>query len=157
LFGYRFASRIRDLGGRKLFVIDKQADYGPLTPLIGGAADLRLVKENWDEVLRLAASLRAGTVPPSVMLKKIGAFPRQNALNKALREIGRIERSIFMADWLLDLELRRRSHGNLNKGESRHALARAVFFHRLGELRDRTAGRCHVNSALTASRVGRLA
>lgn len=40
---------------------------------------------------------------------------------------------------LLDPELRRRSHGNLNKGESRHALARAVFFHRLGELRDRTA------------------
>ena len=53
--------------------------------------------------------------------------------------MGRIERSIFTCDWLLDLELRRRSHGNLNKGESRHALARAVFFHRLGELRDRTA------------------
>ena len=40
---------------------------------------------------------------------------------------------------MLDPELRRRSNGNLNKGESRHALARAVFFHRLGELRDRTA------------------
>lgn len=36
-------------------------------------------------------------------------------------------------------ELRRRSHGNLNKGEGRHAVARAVFFHRLGELRDRNA------------------
>ena len=43
------------------------------------------------------------------------------------------------ANWLLDPELRRRGNGNLNKGESRHALARAVFFHRLGELRDRTA------------------
>jgi hypothetical protein len=42
-------------------------------------------------------------------------------------------------DWLLDPEPGRRSNGNLNKGESRHALARAVFFHRLGELRDRTA------------------
>ena len=53
--------------------------------------------------------------------------------------MGRLERAIFTCDWLLDPELRRRSHGNLNKGESRHALARAVFFHRLGELRDRTA------------------
>lgn len=139
LFGYRFAPRIRDLGDRKLFVIDKHADYGPLAAMIGGAVDLGLVEENWDEVLRLAASIRAGTVPPSVILKKIAAFPRQNALNKTLREIGRVERSVFMADWLMDLELRRRSHGNLNKGESRHALARAVFFHRLGELRDRTA------------------
>jgi TnpA family transposase len=34
LFGYRFAPRIRDLGGRKLFIIDKQADYGPFTPLM---------------------------------------------------------------------------------------------------------------------------
>ena len=107
--------------------------------MIGGTVDLGLVEENWDEVLRLAASIRAGTVPPSVILRKIAAFPRQNALSKALREIGRVERSIFMADWLMDLELRRRSHANLNKGESRHALARAVFFHRLGELRDRTA------------------
>src|SRR5271166_2378651 len=107
--------------------------------MIGGAVDLGLVEENWDEVLRLAASIRAGTVPPSVILHKIAAFPRQNALSKALREIGRVERSIFMADWLMDLELRRRSHANLNKGESRHALARAVFFHCLGELRDRTA------------------
>jgi len=107
--------------------------------MIGGAVDLGLVEENWDEVLRLAASIRAGTVPPSVILRKIAAFPRQNALSKALREIGRVERSIFMADWLMDLELRRRSHANLNKGESRHALARAVFFHCLGELRDRTA------------------
>jgi hypothetical protein len=63
----------------------------------------------------------------------------EGLIGKALREIGRVERSIFMADWLMDLELRRRSHANLNKGESRHALARAVFFHRLGELRDRTA------------------
>ena len=66
-------------------------------------------------------------------------FPRHNALHRALREMGRLERAIFTRDWLLDPELRRRSNGNLNKGESRHALARAVFFHRLGELRDRTA------------------
>lgn len=139
LFGYRFAPRIRDLADRKLFVIDRQADYGPLAPLIGGGVDVKLLEDNWDAVLRLAASIKAGTVPPSVILKKIAAFPRQNALNKTLREIGRIERSIFTCDWLMDGELRRRSHGNLNKGESRHALARAVFFHRLGELRDRTA------------------
>ena len=139
LFGYRFAPRIRDLSDRKLFVIDRTADYGVLKPLIGGAINCDLIDENWPEVLRLAASIKAGTVPPSVILKKIAAFPRQNALNRTFREIGRIERSIFTCDWLLDPDLRRRSHGNLNKGESRHALARAVFFHRLGELRDRTA------------------
>lgn len=63
---------------------------------------------------------------PSVILKKIAATLQQNGLLLALREIGRIERSIFMCDWLLNPKLRCRSHAILNKGESCHALARAV-------------------------------
>jgi TnpA family transposase len=45
---------------------------------------------------------------------------------------------LFMLDWLQDIELRRRVHAGLNKGEARNALARAVFFNRLGEMRDRS-------------------
>jgi TnpA family transposase len=138
-YGYRLTPRIRNLGDRKLFVIGPNANYAPLVPLIGGTANLAIVEENWDEMLRLWASIAAGLVPPSVILKKIAAAPRQNALAKALREIGRIEHSIFICDWLLDPALRRRAHGNLNKGETRHSLARAVFLHQLGELRDRVA------------------
>lgn len=138
-FGYRFAPRIRDLGERKLYVTERSMADGLPETVFGGVINRAIVEDNWDEVLRLAASVRAGTVPPSVLLKKLAAFPRQNALHRALREMGRLERAIFTCDWLLDPELRRRSNGNLNKGESRHALARAVFFHRLGELRDRTA------------------
>lgn len=138
-YGYRLTPRMRNLGDRKLFVIGPRADYAPLAPLIGGTANLSVVEENWDELLRLWASIGAGLVPPSVILKKIAAAPRQNTLAKALKEIGRIERSIFICDWLLEPVLRRRAHGNLNKGETRHSLARAVFLHQLGELRDRIA------------------
>lgn len=72
------------------------------------------------------------------MLKKLSAYPRQNGLAVALREAGRLERSIFMLNWLRDLDLRRRAQAGLNKGEARNALARAIFFCQLGELRDRT-------------------
>ncbi|MEC5292804.1 MULTISPECIES: Tn3 family transposase [unclassified Aurantimonas] len=137
LFGYRLIPRIRNLGGRRLFVIDPDSAYDPLDALIGGTVNMDRIEPHWDEVLRLGASIGAGLVPPSVILKKIAATPRQNGLSVALREIGRIERSIFICDWLLDPKLRRRSHAILNKGESRHALARAVFLHQLGELRNR--------------------
>ncbi|EMW3203436.1 Tn3 family transposase [Escherichia coli] len=100
---------------------------------------MEVIEQHWDEVLRLKASIGAGLVPPSVILKKLAASPRQNRLNLALREMGRIERSIFICDWLLDTRLRRRSHAILNKGESRHALARAIFLHQLGEFRNRAA------------------
>jgi Tn3 transposase DDE domain len=63
---------------------------------------------------------------------------KQNALAKTLREIDRLERTLFTLDWISDPALRRRASAGLNKGEARNALARAIFFHRLGEIRDRT-------------------
>jgi hypothetical protein len=63
-------------------------------------------------------------------------YPRQNGLAMALRELGRIERTLFILDWLQNVELRRRVNAGLNKGEARNALARAVFFK--GEIRDRS-------------------
>ena len=80
---------------------------------------------------------RAATVSASLLLKRLGAYPRQNGLALALREVGRIERTLFMLDWLELPGLRRQATVELNKGEARNALARAVCFHRLGRLRDR--------------------
>jgi NAD(P)-dependent dehydrogenase (short-subunit alcohol dehydrogenase family) len=56
----------------------------------------------------------------------------------ALRELGKLERTFFTLQWLQDPELRRRSHVGLNKGEQQNPLRRAVFFNRLGEIRDRS-------------------
>jgi TnpA family transposase len=88
--------------------------------------------------LSLATSVRTGTVPASTILRKLAAYPRQNGLALALRELGRIERTLFTLDWLQDPALRRRVTAGLNKGEACHALAHAVCFHRLGEIRDRS-------------------
>ena len=65
-------------------------------------------------------------------------YPRQNGLAVALGELGRIERTLFILDWLQSVELRRRVNAGLNKGEARNALTRAVFFNRLCEIRDRS-------------------
>jgi TnpA family transposase len=138
LLGFRFAPRIRDLADRRLYVLGARGAYKALNPLIGGAIDLRIIADNWEEILRLAASIKAGTVAPSAILRRLAAYPRQNELARALREIGRLERTLFTLDWISDPALRRRTSAGLNKGEARNALARAVFFHRLGEIRDRT-------------------
>jgi TnpA family transposase len=98
----------------------------------------RVIEQQFPEVLRLVASIKTGTVTASLILRKLGAYPRQNSLALALREIGRIERTLFTLKWLQDPALRRRTNAGLNKGEARNALARAVFFHRLGEIRDRS-------------------
>lgn len=75
-------------------------EYRSLQTLIGGKIQLRSIEHNWDELLRLAASIRTGTVTASRMLRKLGSYPRQNSLALALRELGRIERTLFTIDWL---------------------------------------------------------
>jgi len=106
--------------------------------LIGDNVNVKLIRTHWDEILRLAASIRHGTVTASLMLRKLGSYPRQNGLAVALRELGRIERTLFALDWMKNVELRRRVQIGLNKGEAKNALARAVFLNRLGEIRDRS-------------------
>ena len=138
LLGFRFAPRIRDLADTKLYIPRKDARYDALKPMIGAPLNLKQIRAHWNEILRLAASIQQGTVTASLMLRKLGSYPRQNGLALALRELGRMERTLFILDWLQSVELRRRVQAGLNKGEARNALARAVFFHRLGEIRDRS-------------------
>jgi TnpA family transposase len=109
-----------------------------LQPLIGRSIRADVVRQGWDEVLHLAASLKIGTVAPSVMLKKLSAYKRQNRVDLALQEIGRTERSLFTLDWLESPDLRRRCHVGLNKGEARNSLAQAIFAHKQGRITDRT-------------------
>ena len=70
-------------------------------------------------------------------MRKLAAYPRQNGLALALREIGRLERTLFSLDLLRRLALRHEIQASLNKGEAANNLRKAVFFHRLGQVRDR--------------------
>ena len=138
LLGFRFSPRLRDIKDRRLYLFPGMATPPLLAPLVGGFVDADHIAIHWDDVLRLATSIRSGTTTASAMLKKLSGYSRQNGLAVALRDIGRVERSLFMLDWFSDPELRRRTGLGLNKGEARNTLARAIFFNWLGELRDRS-------------------
>jgi TnpA family transposase len=145
--GYRFVPRLHDLADRRLGTFAGAARYPTLAPLIGRPINTAVIREIWDAVIRIAASIKARAVLPSVMLKKLAAYRRQNRLDLALAEVGRIARALFTLDWLESKSLRQQCQAGLNKGEARHSLARAVFAHKQGRLRDRT----FENQALKAS------
>jgi len=106
--------------------------------LIGDMIETAAITSHWSELMRLKASIQAGGVVPSTILRKLAAAGGGNVLSRALRALGRIERTLFTLQWLSDPDLRQRSHAGLNKGEASNSLRRAVFFHRQGEIRDRT-------------------
>ena len=112
--------------------MDSKKEYASINTMIGDAINVKHIKSHWDEILRPAASIKQGTVIASLILRKFGSYPRQNGLAIALREIGRIEHTLFTLDWLQNIELRRRVNTGLNKGEVKNTLARAVFFQSTG-------------------------
>jgi len=138
LIGKRFAPRLRNLKDRKFHTFEKGDAYPALSNHIGAPINTTLILEHWDDLLHLAASITTRSVVPSTILKKLSVSPRENQLGRALRELGRIERSLFMIEWYSSPALRRRCQAGLNKGEAAHKLKRAVFFHERGEIRDRS-------------------
>lgn len=125
------------LPGSKIACIEPAATYKDLQPLFGRRIRTDVIREHWDEVLRLIASLQAGTVMPSAMLKRLAAFQRQNQLDLALQELGRIQRTLFMLDRLESPQLRQLCHAGLNKSEQRHALAQVICTFKQGRIADR--------------------
>jgi len=137
LLGFRFAPRLRDISDTKLFSISSPHDFPKLKGIIRGKINTKIIEENFDDVLRLAHSIREGRVSGSLIMGKLGSYARQNKIATALREIGRIEKTIFILDYITNETLRRRIHRGLNKGEAMNGLARALFFGKRGEFRER--------------------
>ncbi|ADH09928.1 TPA: Tn3 family transposase [Bacillus paranthracis] len=137
LLGFRFAPRIRDLMDTKLFTINGVQEYPNVQSLLKGKINLKVIQENYNDVLRLAYSVRTGKVSSSLIMGKLGSYARQNKLATALGEMGRIEKTIFTLDYISSKSVRRKIQKGLNKGEATNALARAIFFGKSGEFRER--------------------
>jgi TnpA family transposase len=137
LLGFKFAPRIRDISELKLYSIEKPNSYPKIETILNGRINTKIIEENFDDVLRLTHSIREGKVTGSLIMGKLGSYARQNALATTLREMGRIEKTIFILDYITNESLRRRIQRGLNKGEAMNALARAIFFGKRGEFRER--------------------
>lgn len=144
LLGYQFAPRLRNLSSLNLYGIQGITLPKIMKDLIKAKVNIERIESQWPDIIRLIASIITHRVVPSDILRQLAFFPRQNELAIALREIGRIERTIFILSWISSVDMQRRVQIGLNKGESHHALKRALNFNRRGEISDRTSENQHL-------------
>ena len=76
MLGFRFCPRLRDFPDRRLAPIAPVTAYPSITPLLGKRIRTDIIGEQWEDVLRLVGSIKAGHVAPSVMLRKLAAYER---------------------------------------------------------------------------------
>jgi len=137
LLGYQFSPRLADLGDTRFWRTDPGADYGPLNSIARHRADTSLVATHWEDLLRVAGSLSTGAVRASEILRVLQGGGRPTPTGRAIAELGRIAKTLYLLAYLDDEPYRRRILTQLNRTEARHALARQVFHGQRGQLRQR--------------------
>lgn len=126
LLGFGFYPRLKGLKKQRIYRIDKTSTYGELDELFSGVMTLEIVKQNWDQIMRIIAAIRNGLVPAHIIIQKLAN--RTDNVSKALQALGRIVKTIYILRYIADEELRYKIHLHLNRGESRHQLAKSIFF-----------------------------
>lgn len=116
LVGLQVSPRIRDLGKITLCRIGTRAatnaGYPAAGPLLTRRVNTTLIAANWDEMLRVAASLKYGHVTASLIVGKLSRADRQNTLAAALKEYGALRRTVYAARYLAGEDTAARSPGS---------------------------------------------
>ncbi|WP_042634502.1 Tn3 family transposase, partial [Escherichia coli] len=137
LLGYQFSPRLADAGEAVFWRADKAANYGALDELARGCVDLSKIESHWDEMMRVAGSLKLGTIHASELIRSLLRSTRPSGLAQAIMEVGRVNKTLYLLNYIDDEDYRRRILTQLNRGEGRHAVARAICYGQRGEIRKR--------------------
>jgi TnpA family transposase len=99
MFGKRFCPRIRGLHRQWIYRSDPQRDYGPLATLLRPSKrslHLDWITAHWDRMGQFFASFAAGHTTASVALKRLLACGPRNHFYRAVRELGRLYKTLFL-------------------------------------------------------------
>jgi TnpA family transposase len=128
LLGIELMPRIRNWKDMTLFRPNKQIVYKNIDALFTATINWARIETDYQHMLQVVLSIRAGKLLPSMILRKLGNYSRKNRLFKAFRELGRVIRTIFLLRYVSDKELRRRITATTNKIESFHHFIEWLFF-----------------------------
>jgi TnpA family transposase len=109
LLGYQFCPRLADMGDARFWRIDKEAHYGPLNNLARHNANVGKIRNNWDDFLRLAGSLKLGLVHPYNLIRTLHKGDKTTELQKGLVNL----KCLFMSGYTANVIAH---HGVLDEG-----------------------------------------
>ena len=135
LLGISYRPALADLPDQKGWRIRPDAEYGPLDTFARGKVDLGKVRRNWEDILRVVASIYTGTVRAYDVVTMLQRDGHPTALGEAIASYGRIFKSLHILNYIdVDEFYRRDIKGIRNLQEGRHALARKICHGKKGEL-----------------------
>ena len=128
LLDFSFSPRIKGVGKQRLYLFRghdrKDRESWKITP--DNYVNDTLIRENWDDLLRLVATIKLKENTASDIFRRLNSYSRQHALYQTLKAFGQIIKSMFILRYVDDLELRQAIEKQLNKVELANRFTRAV-------------------------------
>ncbi len=106
--GYQFSPRLAELKEARFWRMDPLADYGPLNGLARHRINTNLIATNWDDILRVAGSLKVGAIHASTLVQALQRGGHPTTLGRAIAELGRIPKTLHLLNYIDDEYYRRR-------------------------------------------------
>lgn len=128
LLGFKLAPRISKLSDCTLYSLEKKEIYvdRDYKILPSKYINTKLIEKYWDEILRFVVTIKLKISTPSQLFKRLNSYSKQHPIYKALKELGHVIRTIFVLDYIDDLELRQAIEKQLNKIENSNKFNKAV-------------------------------
>ena len=107
LLGIKLMPRMRGLSETTFYRPNKSIRYQHIDALFGDEIDWDLIATHSRDMLQVVLSIQAGRVMPTMLLRKLGTYNRRSLLYRAFRELGRVERTLFLLRFISSTEVRR--------------------------------------------------
>ena len=136
LFGFGFAPRIAKLYKQNLYAFEKIEMYREkgYSILPDGYINVELIKENWDAILRLLVSIKLKHCTASQIFKRLNSYSRQHPVYRAIKEYGKIIKTIYVLRYINSVGLRQEIQKQLNIVELSNRFSSAITVANAGEM-----------------------
>jgi TnpA family transposase len=116
LGGVRLMPRLKRIKYERLYLPDKgmTGAFPNLAGVLSRPIRWDLIVQQYDEMVKHAVALKTGTATAEAILKRFNSYNVTHPTYKALAELGKVEKTIYLCEYLSSLELRHEVEAGLN-------------------------------------------